>query len=227
MPSIPSTPVSVSEDPLTPRNYIRSRSPSPTRSVDEANPFSPPASVRSLTRISLHVPTPLSHLQLHSSIFDDFGTQITSSRSTIDFSNPHSVSSTPPNAGTSQTHRPATLRNAFAAPSIRSYSPASPSVAKFKRDRPKTTMLPIGTSLSKPWFDSKVRDPYTRISYYITYCVAFLGIIGSGLRCYFGYKDVPMIKGNLCLLLDENFDNTDIFGNGGNWFQEVDLSGYG
>jgi len=38
-----------------------------------------------------------------------------------------------------------------------------------------------------------------------------------------------MIKGNLCMVLDEDF-NTDtdtVFGSGGKWFREVELGGYG
>jgi len=89
-------------------------------------------------------------------------------------------------------------------------------------------MLPIGSSLSKNWLEPTSRDTYTRVSYYLTYGVAFLGIVASAIRCYFGYRDVLMIKGNLCLVMDETFDSQDsVFGTNGNWFQEIDLSGFG
>jgi len=40
---------------------------------------------------------------------------------------------------------------------------------------------------------------------------------------------VPMIRGNLCMVLDEEFDTdtNTVFGAGGNWFREVELGGFG
>jgi len=91
----------------------------------------------------------------------------------------------------------------------------------------RSTLLDDPSTIEKPWVSKK--DPYARVAYFVTYGVAFLGIVASALRCYFGYKSVPMITGNLCMVLDEEFDtDTDtVFGSGGNWFREIELGGFG
>ena len=55
-----------------------------------------------------------------------------------------------------------------------------------------------------------------------------LGVVASFVRCFFGFRGVPLLKGDLCLVLDDQFDsasgqgiNTDI------WSWEVDLGGFG
>lgn len=91
----------------------------------------------------------------------------------------------------------------------------------------RSTLLDDPSTIEKPWVSNK--DPYARIAYFVTYGVAFLGIAGAAIRCYFGYKSVPMLNGNLCMVLDEEF-NTDtdtVFGSGGNWFREIELGGFG
>jgi hypothetical protein len=106
------------------------------------------------------------------------------------------------------------------------YSTVQPSITKIERDRPKSTMLVPTLSLQKPWLQE--RDPYQRLSYIITYGVMFLGIAAGAIRCYFGFKDVPMLSGNLCSVLDENFDSEEgLFGDNGKFFREVDMSGFG
>lgn len=59
------------------------------------------------------------------------------------------------------------------------------------------------------------------MAYWLTYLVAFIGIAASALRCWFAYTSVPMMKGNLCLILEDDFNgdslNTDI------WEYEVNL----
>jgi len=83
-----------------------------------------------------------------------------------------------------------------------------------------------GPALHKPWIGT--RDPYSRIAYFLTYGVMFLGIIGGAVRCYIAWRDVPLIKGNLCLVMDESFDSEDgVFGDNGKFFREVDMSGFG
>jgi hypothetical protein len=61
------------------------------------------------------------------------------------------------------------------------------------------------------------------VAYWLTYGVAFLGIVASAVRCYFGYLSVPKFKHPLCQVLDDEFDtfNTDI------WQHEVQLDGFG
>ena len=119
-------------------------------------------------------------------------------------------------------------REAFASPPSRPLTiHSAPSAVKGRRERPKSTMLTSdGPALHKPWIEK--RDPYTRIAYFITYAVAFLGIAGSAVKCYFDYQNLPFITENLCPVLDENFDSPDgVFGDNGKFFREVDMSGFG
>ncbi|KAF9231780.1 glycoside hydrolase family 16 protein [Melanogaster broomeanus] len=121
------------------------------------------------------------------------------------------------------------LRETFAAPPPRPVTAHSTtaSLAPKKPKRMRSTFLEDPSTLEKPWVTKK--DPYARIAYFLTYGVAFLGIAASAIRCYFGYKSVPMIKGNLCMVLDEEFDTDTgtVFGTGSKWFHEVSLGGFG
>ncbi|KAF8129016.1 glycoside hydrolase family 16 protein [Boletus edulis] len=121
------------------------------------------------------------------------------------------------------------VRESFAAPPSRPLTANStvPSLTQKRATRMRSTLLDDPSTIEKPWISKK--DPYGRVAYFLTYGVAFLGILASAARCYFGYKSVPTIKGNLCMVLDEEF-NTDtdtIFGSGGNWFREIELGGFG
>lgn len=120
-------------------------------------------------------------------------------------------------------------REAFASPRTRPltlYSTIQPSVAKIEHERPKSTMLTDTSVLEKPWLTT--RDPYERIAYIITYAMIFLGIAGGAVRCYFGWTSVPLLTGNLCLVLEEDFNSAEgVFGANGTFFQEVDMSGFG
>jgi hypothetical protein len=121
------------------------------------------------------------------------------------------------------------LREAFAAPPARPLTAVSTSVslAPSKTTRMRSTMLEDPSTLDKPWVTTK--DPYARIAYFLTYSVAFLGIAASAVRCYLGYKSVPLITSNLCMVLDEDFtsDTDTTFGPNGNWVREVQLGGFG
>ena len=75
--------------------------------------------------------------------------------------------------------------------------------------------------VSKPWVTDK--DFYERLSYYVTYAVALLGIVGGAIRVYFSYVQTPRV-GNLCLIMEDNFETFDTQYT---WFQEVDMSGFG
>lgn len=87
-------------------------------------------------------------------------------------------------------------------------------------------MLSAKGALQKPWIEE--RDPYSRIAYFITYGVMLVGIALGGIRCWTAYKGVPLIKNNLCLVMEENFDSEDgVFGDNGTFFREVDMSGFG
>jgi beta-glucanase (GH16 family) len=62
-----------------------------------------------------------------------------------------------------------------------------------------------------------------RIAYWLTYGVAFLGIVASALRCYFGYMSVPQFKHPLCQVMNDDFDTFDTTA----WTHEVQLDGFG
>lgn len=93
------------------------------------------------------------------------------------------------------------------------------SVAAPRSKRLRSSMLT--GEIPKPWVGE--RDVYARVAYFVTYLVAFLGIAGSVLRCYFAWKDVPRV-GNLCLIMEDNFDTFDT---AYTWTHEVDMSGFG
>jgi len=87
-------------------------------------------------------------------------------------------------------------------------------------------MITSTSAVEKPWTTAK--DPSGRIAYLITYLVMFVGVGLGVLRCYTGWNSVPLLKGNLCPVLDENFDSEDgVFGENGAFFREVDMSGFG
>lgn len=150
-------------------------------------------------------------------------------RSPVGVPAPVSASAPASPLGPSRASSGVRLRESFAAPPSRPltlYSSA-PSAAPTARRQQRSTLLEDPTALAKPWLTA--RDPYARLAYGITYAVAFLGIVASAVRCYFGYLSVRMIDAPLCLVLDEAFDgDTDsVFGPSGKWMREVQLGGYG
>ena len=55
-----------------------------------------------------------------------------------------------------------------------------------------------------------------------------IGVLLGGVRVWFGWNDVQLLKGNLCLVMDENFDSdVGLFGENGKFFREVEMSGFG
>ena len=205
-----------------------------------SNPFSPPASVRSFSSPD-HTPlTSPGIYGFHSQQypFPDINPSsgITSvATSIVDL--PHVSSSYYGSRPTtadypflgSNSPSSARLRETFTSPPARPLTLFStmPSLAKVKRARPTSTMLSKDAPLHKPWLES--RDPLARIAYFLTYGVMMLGIAAGAVRCYFGWINVPIMKGKLCMVLDENFDSGDsgIFGENGKFFREVDMSGFG
>lgn len=100
------------------------------------------------------------------------------------------------------------------------------SSVKIERERAKSTMLTPDAVIPKPWLST--RDPYQRISYFLTYVVVLLGFLLGGVRIFFGWRDVKLMQGNLCLVMDESFDSdVGIFGDNGKFFREVEMSGFG
>ncbi|KAJ7113085.1 glycoside hydrolase family 16 protein, partial [Mycena epipterygia] len=82
--------------------------------------------------------------------------------------------------------------------------------------------------LDKPWIGT--RDPHARLAYFITYATICLGIAAGAVRIYLGWTSVLLLQGNLCPVMMEDFSGkstNDLFGDGGQWFREVDASGFG
>ncbi|KAF6752646.1 concanavalin A-like lectin/glucanase domain-containing protein [Ephemerocybe angulata] len=132
--------------------------------------------------------------------------------------------------------RPASarFRETFALPRTRPltmYSSVQNSSVKIQRERPRSTMLTDEKrdelqEVKKPWTEGK--DPYMRISYFLTYGMIIFGILAGGVRCFFEWRKVPMMKGNLCPVMEEHFTSEEgVFGENGKFFREVDMSGFG
>ena len=121
------------------------------------------------------------------------------------------------------------LRETFASPKSRQltmYSSLQHPPPKVQRERPKSTLLSARGPVDKPWIT--LRDPYARMAYGLTYGVMLLGVAASVIRCWTSWRDTPMLPGNLCLVMDEDFDSADgILGENGKFFREVDMSGFG
>ncbi|KIY53210.1 glycoside hydrolase family 16 protein [Fistulina hepatica ATCC 64428] len=130
---------------------------------------------------------------------------------------------------------PLVFRNTFASPPTRPISvsiQAEPTGIRSRQTfrsapRPRSTMMSDADVIEKPW--TTKGEPFSRIAYLITYSVACLGIAAGAIRCYFGWKSVNLITGNLCLVLDESFANggDGLFGENATFFREVDMSGFG
>jgi hypothetical protein len=132
-------------------------------------------------------------------------------------------------------------------------STATPSTPRRPVQRMKSHLLPAtlldGTSnppapkespIPKPWKEKpQVR---TKISYWIVYVLGFIGIAAGAIQCYFTYintraRMVIAPGPGMCLTFSEDFSGTseDAFGvqqddgsfQGGKWFREVDMSGFG
>ncbi|KAF9005039.1 concanavalin A-like lectin/glucanase domain-containing protein [Cyathus striatus] len=198
------------------------------------NPFSPPGSVYN---VDTNAPsTPAAHAQTYSFLDSASPARngITSvSTSVADLSRVSSsyFGSRPGTSDYGVSGRPssARLRESFASPKPRPltmYTSAQPSTVKIQRERLKSTMITSLESIEKPWISS--RDPYARIAYFVTYTVVLLGIALGAIRCFFGWRDVALMSGNLCMVMEENFDSEDgVFGDNGKFFREVDMSGFG
>ena len=89
--------------------------------------------------------------------------------------------------------------------------------------RMKSSALPEDADIPKPWLTAK--NGRARIAYWLTLGVAMLGVAASFVRIFFGAKGVQLIKGNLCLMLEDEFESDEI--DSSKWGWEVDMSGYG
>lgn len=204
--------------PLGPRTFLV---PGPV------NPFSPPGSPSGSPRMdssSLGQHRPASSGSSYP--FPASGTT-TRSASSADLARPRR----PATSGTVYP-RPSSvrIRESFTSPPMRpftAYNSTARLSSKILRERQKSTMLSDDAPPEKPWITH--RDPYTRIAYLVTYAMILLGVIGGGIKCFLSWNSVLLLpESNLCLVLNENFDNpAAVFGNNGTFFREVDMSGFG
>ncbi|KAH8113143.1 putative member of glycoside hydrolase family GH16 [Phellopilus nigrolimitatus] len=84
-------------------------------------------------------------------------------------------------------------------------------------------MLGPDDTIEKPWLAKP--SPRARAAYWLTFCFALIGVIGSFLRIYFGAKDVQLIKGNLCMVMEDDFNGSKI--DESIWAWEVQMDGFG
>ena len=125
-----------------------------------------------------------------------------------------------------QQRRSATPRETFSSPLTRPLSVVCPSRNQgtrsglSRRKRPASTML--SGEITKSWMGKK--DKAARISYLITYSMLLLGIAVTALRCYTGWRSVPLV-GKLCLVMEDDFNGDSL--DTSVWMTEVDLGGYG
>lgn len=74
--------------------------------------------------------------------------------------------------------------------------------------------------VEKPWL--KKRDPWATASWWFTVGLFIVGVLASAVLCFFSYRDIPRL-GNLCLVMQDNFDNLDT----NTWSRVVELGGMG
>lgn len=87
---------------------------------------------------------------------------------------------------------------------------------------PHNSHLTFPTPVSeKPWI--RERDRWERLSWWATFSLLWVGVGAAAVVCFFGFQNVQKLEGNLCSVLDDEFEsfNTD------NWQKDVELSGFG
>ncbi|KAJ6532926.1 concanavalin A-like lectin/glucanase domain-containing protein [Mycena vulgaris] len=263
-PSPPVTPRSLSfltppvTYPATPANNAASNT---TAAV---NPFSPPASVRSFSASGANGGADSPQIHYAGSGAGGYFSSPNSTRASSLVDVPRAGdargSLSRPSTGQlqGQGSQAASKREAFASPPSRPMTIyASPSTARLRRGRPKSTAILVPSAplspaqmkeadkeakkaggrgvrptlkgvLDKPWVGT--RDPHRRLAYWITYATICLGIAAGAARIYVGWTSVLLLQGNLCPVLMEDFTGkttADLFGDNGVFFREVDASGFG
>jgi hypothetical protein len=172
-----------------------------TPKLEATNPLSPPASVISFS-LGDSAATGFNDAHRHLSV------QSSLVNSAMDLQNRQSVIREP-----FSSPRPLTAVYPSGQQGLRSR-------ANKRKTRPISTML--SGEITKPWLGKK--DKSARISYILTYSVFLIGVIGSAVRCYFGWKNVELI-GRTCLVLDEDFSGSEL--DSSVWLHEVDMGGFG
>ena len=207
----------------TPARSIVDESVPTTPRSETSNPFSPPSSVIGFSAEQSVPGTPAIHHQRATSGSDNKGSQPSSIL--------RHASSNPSVASVHEVRRglgprvDSMIRNSFMSPpamarraTMFDASSHSEALVRPVAKRQRSTLLT--GEIEKPWTTDK--DVYVRISWWVTVGVAFLGVIGGALRCYFGWRDVPRI-GNLCLIMEDDFNTLDK----NIWTHDVEMGGFG
>jgi len=190
---------------ILPSGATTPANPFATPTIEATNPFSPPASVISF------------------SLGDAAATGFGDAQQGMSLSAHSSLANS---AIDLQQRRSVTPREAFSSPRPRPLTVVHPSgnhgtrSRLSRRKRPASTML--SGEITKPWLGKK--DKAARISYFLTYSILLLGIAVGALRCYTGWRSVP-VAGKLCLVMEDEFNGNDLDTNV--WRHEVDLGGFG
>ncbi|EAU80625.1 glucan 1,3-beta-glucosidase [Coprinopsis cinerea okayama7 len=104
----------------------------------------------------------------------------------------------------------------------------STAALRHKGTRMKSHKLPDDVVVPKPWKEEEKKSARKVVSYWIVYALALLGFAGGAVQCFFTVKNVQLDKEPLCIVLDEDFSNPDtVFGEGGTFFREVTMDGFG
>lgn len=125
-----------------------------------------------------------------------------------------------PGTGISSNSLSVFTRDSFMSPPVRpmtGYQSIHAIKSPSKSVRPSTM---LNGEIEKPW--KSENNSQMRFAYWITYATAIFGIIAGGIRCFFGWRNVPRL-GNLCQVMEEEFEtlNMDI------WSRDIDLGGFG
>jgi hypothetical protein len=85
--------------------------------------------------------------------------------------------------------------------------------------------LPLNTPVPKPWLLERP-PPRARLSWWLTFLCALLGIVGAAAICWDGIRSVRRLDYNqLCLVMEDNFDSDTI--DEGWWSRDIGLGGFG
>jgi hypothetical protein len=88
---------------------------------------------------------------------------------------------------------------------------------------PSTMLHEKLTDQDKPWLKGQKGDR-SRLSWWVTVAMWFIGLSLGALRVYFDYKSIHVIHdGQLCPVFVENFDNLNL----NDWTPDVQLNGFG
>ncbi|KAJ7220344.1 glycoside hydrolase family 16 protein [Mycena pura] len=124
--------------------------------------------------------------------------------------------------------------NPFDTPPLsRVHTTDAPAPAERPKRMPSTALPPAAPyqAVAKPWTTKS--NPRARISYFMTWCLLFVGAGLGGIQAYFSYRNVRIDRAPLCLVFEDNFNEGDdaaVFGTAttpGRWLREVQMGGFG